>query len=110
MKTKAAATITKTAATTAPAKTATAAAITKTAAVVVITDQVRSKIEDAAKGLTPLYSRSLGLCNTKHIIVICDYISALRSEIKLSDKYRQSILTTLTTLSRISKSKKGFKD
>ena len=98
---KAAATITKTTTVAATAKTATVAAV-------VITDQVRLKIEDATKGLTLSFSRRLGLCNTKQISVICDYILALRSEIKLSDKYRQSILTTLTTLSRIKN--KTFKD
>jgi integrase len=66
-----------------------------------IIDQVRlSSIENATKGLTPSYSRRLGMLSQQQVSVICDYISAIRSEIKLSDKYRQSILTTLTTLSR----------
>jgi integrase/recombinase XerD len=78
-----------------------------------VTDQVKNdgnivKIENVTKGLTPSYSKRLGLCNSKYISVICDYISALRSEIKLSDAYRQSILNTLMTLSRISS--KDFKD
>jgi integrase len=77
---------------------------------VIITDQVRlqSKIENATKGLTHSYLKRLSLCNAKHITVICDYVSALRSEIKLSDRYRQSILNILITLSRISR--KGFRD
>src|ERR1700746_2622056 len=73
----------------------------KTAATVTIDPMIAKKIEDATTGLTPLYPRSLGLCcNAKQISVICDYISALRSEIKLSDNYRKSILTTLATLAR----------
>jgi integrase/recombinase XerD len=39
----------------------------------------------------------------KQISVICDHISALRSEIKLSDNYRQSILTTLMALGKDNK-------
>jgi len=66
-----------------------------------ITDEIKTKIENATNGLTCSYSRGLGKLPPKHITIIYDYISALRSEIKLSDKYRQSILTTLTTLSRI---------
>jgi integrase/DNA-binding protein H-NS len=41
--------------------------------------------------------------------LICDYISALTSEIKFSDKYKQSILTTLAILARCVPNKK-FKD
>jgi hypothetical protein len=81
---------------------------TKTVTFVEITDQVNARIKDATKGLTPSYSRRLSLCGTKQISVICDYISALRSEIKLSDGYRQTILTTLLSLSRTSK--KEFRD
>lgn len=80
------------------------AATVKTAAV---TDKV--KIESATNGLTHSYLKRLKVCNAKHVGVICDYISALRSEIKLSDAYRQSILNTLMTLSRINNSKR-FKD
>jgi hypothetical protein len=63
---------------------------------VAITGQIiAKKIEDTTKGLTPLYQRSLGSLSAKQISVICDYVSALRSEIKLSDKYRMSILDLL---------------
>ena len=83
---------------------------TTTATTAVITNSAITKIENATKGLTRSYSRRLGLCDTKHITVISDYISALRSEIKLSDKYRESILTTLMTLSRCVGKSKGFRD
>ncbi|MGB6594485.1 MAG: hypothetical protein WBE68_23540, partial [Candidatus Nitrosopolaris sp.] len=82
----------------------------KTVAITKITDPViAKKIEDATRGLIPSYARRLSYCNTKHIIVICDYISALRSEIKLSDTYRQYIFVTLMGLSKYVPSKK-FKD
>jgi integrase/recombinase XerD len=83
---------------------------TKTKTVAIIAkDQTRSKIENATKGLPHSYSKRLGVLSTKHISVICDYISALGSEIKLSDAYTQSILNTLITLSRCV-SNKGFRD
>ena len=61
------------------ATTTTAPAKTSTTTTVVINDQVRRKMEDVTKGLTYSYFRRLGLCNSKHITVICDYIAALRS-------------------------------
>jgi integrase/recombinase XerD len=79
--------------------------VTKTVA---ITDLLANKIENATKGLIPSHSRSLSKLSPKQISIICDYVSALGSEIKLSDRYRQSIINTLTTLSRVSN--KGFKD
>ncbi|MGA9151362.1 MAG: hypothetical protein WBZ36_12355 [Candidatus Nitrosopolaris sp.] len=79
--------------------------VTKT---VTITELLANKIEDATKGLIPSHSRSLSKLSPKQISIICDYVSALGSEIKLSDRYRQSIINTLTTLSRVSN--KGFKD
>jgi integrase/recombinase XerD len=73
-----------------------------------ITANDKSKVESATMGLNPSYFQRLSSCNAKHIPVICDYISALRSEIKFSDNYRKSILITLMVLSRTSK--KDFKD
>jgi hypothetical protein len=75
----------------------------------IIDPPITTKIENATKGLTPSYSRRLGTLSPKQISVICDYVLALRSEIKLSYRYRQSILNTLMTLSRcVSKSR--FRD
>ena len=75
---------------------------------ITLTDQITAKIENATKGLPHSYPKRLGVLSPKQISVICDYISALGSEIKLSDTYTQSILNTLITLSR--SSNKGFKD
>jgi len=66
------------------------------------------RINDVTKGLTPSYSNRLNELSPKQISTICDYISALRSEIKLSSGYRRNILNTLIALSRI-KNKKEFK-
>jgi len=82
--------------------------VKKKIAAVTTTVDIKTKIDNATKGLTPTYSSRLGTLPPKQISVICDYISALRSEIKLSDTYRQSILNTLIPLSRTNK--KGFKD
>jgi integrase/recombinase XerD len=68
-----------------------------------------ARINDITKGLTPSHSKRLGELSPKQTSVICDYILALRSEIKLSDGYRRNILNTLIALSRISK-RKEFKD
>jgi len=73
-----------------------------------ITANDKSKVESATMGLNPSYFQRLSSCNAKHMPVICDYISALRSEIKFSDNYRKSILITLMVLSRTSK--KDFND
>jgi integrase len=75
---------------------------------ITLTDQITAKMENVTKGLPHSYPKRLGVLSPKHISVICDYISALGSEIKLSDTYTQSILNTLITLSR--SSNKGFKD
>jgi integrase/recombinase XerD len=67
------------------------------------------RINDVTKGLTPSYSNRLNELSPKQSSVICDYISALKSEIKLSSGYRRNILNTLIALSRI-KSRKRFED
>jgi integrase/recombinase XerD len=72
------------------------------------TPDLTTRIENATKRLVPSYQKRLGKLSPKHISVICDYISAIGSEIKISDTYRQSILNTLITLS-VSNSKR-FKD
>jgi integrase/recombinase XerD len=78
----------------------------KAKSTVTITDQV--KIESATEGLPGSYSKRLGELSSKHISVICDYILAIGSEIKLANTYKQLILNTLITLSR--SSNKEFKD
>jgi integrase/recombinase XerD len=74
----------------------------------VTVNELITKLENATRGLIPSFSDRLSRCDTKHISVICDYIIALRSEIKLSDNYRQNILATLTALSK--SSNKDLKD
>ncbi|MFY9868144.1 MAG: hypothetical protein WAK17_00335 [Candidatus Nitrosopolaris sp.] len=67
------------------------------------------KIEQATRGLTPSFSKRLSVLSSERASVICDYILALRSEIRLSDNYRMSILNTLIPLS-IYGNNKRFKD
>ena len=79
-----------------------------------VADQIR--LDNVTKGLPPSYQKRLQRLSSKHISVICDYISAIETEIKLSDTYRQFILNTLMTLSKwVSDSErknktKSFKD
>lgn len=67
------------------------------------------RINDVTNGLTPSYSNRLNELSSKQSSVICDYVFALKSEIKLSSGYRRNILNTLIALSRIG-NKKEFKD
>ncbi len=73
--------------------------------------QLEAKMKNATDGLIPSFFKRLSLCSIEHISTICDYIIALRSEIRLSNNYRQNIFATLTALSRYSNpTNKGFKD
>jgi len=63
------------------------------------------KIELATQGLTASYSKKLMQMSKKNADVICDYISAMRTETNLSDNYRKGIINTLGILSRFSKDK-----
>lgn len=62
------------------------------------------------KNLPHFYQKCLGELSSKQISVICDYIATLESEIKLSDKYRQSILYILMNLSKYVGKTKTFKE
>jgi integrase/recombinase XerD len=70
--------------------------------------KVDPKLANATKGLTKSYRNRLGKLPKKQAYVICDYVFALATEIKMSDTYRQSILNTVITLAR--SSGKAFKD
>jgi integrase len=68
------------------------------------------KIHSATKGLTnSYYTRIDVLSSRRQAYTICDYIIALEIEMRMSDRYRESILNTLITLAR-SLPKKAFKD
>jgi integrase len=81
----------------------------KTAPILVVTSntkpgsdlepELQRKIEDATKGLTRSYPKRLGVMDKEQASVICDYVLAVKSETKLSDNYRISILNTLIPLS-----------
>ena len=71
------------------------------------TTALTKKIEDATKGLSPNYPRRLSTMRNEQASTICDYISAIKSEMKLSDNYRQSIINTLVPLGLVMN--KGFK-
>jgi integrase/recombinase XerD len=69
-----------------------------------------TKIENTTKNLPHFYQKCLGVLSSKQISVICDYIATVESEIKLSDKYRQSILYILMNLSKYVGKTKTFKE
>jgi len=70
---------------------------------VVLSKSQESRINDATRGLIKSYPTRLGELSPKCSSVICDYISALRTEIKLSNNYRRNIINTLIALSRVRK-------
>jgi integrase/recombinase XerD len=70
--------------------------------------ELKSQISETIKGLQPSYFRRLSELQNEQASTICDYISALRTEMKLSNNYKISIINTLITLSRITD--KLFKD
>lgn len=60
------------------------------------------KIQVTTKGLTATYSKSLRQLSTKNASIICDYISAMKSETNLSDNYRRAVILTLGLFCRFS--------
>jgi hypothetical protein len=64
-------------------------------AVADVATKTNSRIDQATRGLTPSYSKRLSALSPENASVICDYVLALRTEIRLSDNYRMSILNTL---------------
>jgi hypothetical protein len=66
------------------------------------------KIDDVTKGLQDSYFIRIKKLPKKQKYVICDYMFALSTEIKMSYTYRQSILNTVITLAK--SSGKAFKD
>jgi hypothetical protein len=75
-----------------------------------IKKDVTTKIETTTKGLQQFYKKHLTELPSQQAIVICNYVTAVGNEIKLSDKYRSSIIYTLVDLSkRIGKTKR-FRD
>lgn len=71
------------------------------------------KIENATEGLPShtlnLLHRTLSE-NEENILIICDYIPSLKSEVNLSDHYRKDVITLLCRFSTFFNNVKFFKD
>jgi integrase/recombinase XerD len=72
------------------------------------------KIENATEGLSSncfnfLHNKVLP-ANKENALIICDYISSLKSEINPSDHYRKNTLILLCTFSTFFKNAKPFKE
>lgn len=50
------------------------------------------------------------LVNKENVLTICDYISSLKSEINLSDRYRRDVIILLCTLATFFENHKLFKN
>jgi integrase/recombinase XerD len=77
-------------------------------------DKIRRKIENAVDGLpfqcfNFLHNRVLP-ANKENVLMICDYISSLKSEINPSDRYRKNTIILLCTFSTFFKNTKQFKE
>jgi len=60
---------------------------------------INDRIEAATEGLAATYSRHLRQLSKPNASIICDYISAMRSETNLSDNYRRTVIMTLSVFS-----------
>jgi len=79
-----------------------------------ILDVDRRKIENITEGLSAncfniLYNRILP-ASRENALSICDYISAMRSEINIVDHYRKDAIILLSSFSIFHHNKKLFKD
>ena len=98
--------------------TSTSISITKNAATNILPDNniVNMRIENATEGLSSycfnyLSNRVLpGSRGKVNALVICDYISSMKSEINPSDHYRKDIIILLCNLSTFFKNANSFKE
>src|SRR5207244_6062880 len=72
------------------------------------------KIESATEGLSSdcfnfVHNKVLS-ANKENALIICDYISSLKSEVNPSDHYRKNTLILLCTFSIFFKNAKPFKE
>jgi hypothetical protein len=83
-----------------------------TAAAATIDTIIERRMENAAEGppsnILNLLYKTFSL-NKENVLILCDYISSLKSEINLSDHYRKDIITLLCKFSAFNNAK-SFKD
>jgi hypothetical protein len=61
---------------------------------------LETKIENAVEGLPTQVSRKLrSVRNNENIVIIANYVSAMKTEMNLSDNYRACVIKTLSRLS-----------
>ena len=76
---------------------------TVTSATATTLDMINKKIQNATEGLSSncsnlLHNRTLST-NKENTLIICDYVSSLKSEINPSDHYRKNTIILLCTFS-----------
>jgi hypothetical protein len=74
------------------------------------TTTISRKIEEAAAGLAPSWTKSLLSVPLETADIIADYILVMKSEVNLSDAYRLNVIEVLTKLSKYHNNNKNFKD
>jgi hypothetical protein len=68
------------------------------------------KIGEVTTGLRPEYSRLLYNIPFQNALSIADYILSMKTEVNLSDNYRQDVIKLLCKISKYHDNKKSFKD
>ena len=67
------------------------------------------KIDEVTAGLRPEYSRLLYALPVQNTLSIADYILSMKTEVNLSDNYRQDVIKLLCKISKYHNNKKSFK-
>jgi hypothetical protein len=67
------------------------------------------KIDEVTAGLCPEYSRLLYTLTVQNALFIADYILSMKTEVNLSDNYREGVIKLLCNISKYHKNKKSFK-
>jgi integrase/recombinase XerD len=67
------------------------------------------KIDEVTAGLRPEYSRLLYSLTVQNALFIADYILSMKTELNLSDNYREGVIKLLCKISKYHNNKKSFK-
>ena len=67
------------------------------------------KIDEVTASLRTEYSRLLYTLTVQNALFIADYILSMKTELNLSDNYREGVIKLLCKISKYHKNKKSFK-
>lgn len=67
---------------------------------------LNEQIDRCCEGLTASYQKSLTVLSEENALIICNYISAIKTETDCSDNYKKNLIRTLSLLSRFHENKR----